>query len=150
MWKYVGLEVYTDEAEWPEGTPADWLNRRAVLWCDAEDRRFVGRFSIWRILGWRLLDWGERLHGIAWLAWVHLAAIKCWFVGHDIESWVHGPSMCRRCYMWWPEDTTVLPDYFHSAYVWLVEHCEWFNKADIWLAMNHPEIYRRLPSWWVY
>jgi len=56
MWTHALLEVYClDSDDWPEGTPADWIERREVLWCEGLPRDYVARFPLWRILWWKVL-----------------------------------------------------------------------------------------------
>jgi len=61
MWKHALLEVYclerNDCHEWPEGTPADWIEKGLVSYCNGRPRDYVSYIPLWRILWWRVLGW---------------------------------------------------------------------------------------------
>ena len=57
MWSYALLEVYAPEGvdTWPEGTPADWIERGDVSYCNGEARGYVQMAIPLRTLLWWLV-----------------------------------------------------------------------------------------------
>jgi len=64
MWRYALLEVYApeDADEWPDGTPADWIEKELVGYCDGEPREYVLlAIPLRRLLWWAVADAGARI-----------------------------------------------------------------------------------------
>ena len=76
MWIHTVLEIYPDtdvsrdsgdilyEYPWPaSGTPADWIEKGLIGYCQGDTRDLVSFIPLWRLLWWRLQDWACHLRG---------------------------------------------------------------------------------------
>jgi len=69
VWRYALLEVYEmgDADEWPDGTPADWIEEGLVGYCDGEARGYVCmNIPLRRLLWWAIIDIPAR---VRWWIW---------------------------------------------------------------------------------
>jgi len=76
MWTHTVLEIYPEEVlsrvsgdvlytvPWPtSGTPADWIEKGLIGYCQGEERDLVSFIPLWQLLWWRVQDWVHRMRG---------------------------------------------------------------------------------------
>jgi len=58
MWQFALLEVYNLESdEWPDGTPAEWIDEEEVLYCNGCLPDFITTIPLRKLLWWKVLGW---------------------------------------------------------------------------------------------
>lgn len=68
FWTHTVLELFPKplSGSFPkEGTPSEWIEEGKVLYAQGDDELVVYYLSFWKILWWKLKQWGEAIHN--WL-----------------------------------------------------------------------------------
>jgi len=69
MWKHALLEVYAPcgADEWPDGTPADWIEQGIVGYSNGLPRGYVLlAIPLWQLIWWTVLDMPARVELWFW------------------------------------------------------------------------------------
>jgi hypothetical protein len=57
-WNYVPIEIYQTGNKWPDtGTPADWIEKDLVGWCNGTWENAIVTRPLYKILWWKIKGW---------------------------------------------------------------------------------------------
>jgi len=57
MWRFAVLEIYRFREKWPaEGTPADWIENKQVLYAQSTPRELSWTIPLLTFLWWKFID----------------------------------------------------------------------------------------------
>jgi hypothetical protein len=62
-WRHVVIEIYEPDNGWPTiGTPADWIEKDQIGWCQGDAENLVALTSVWKIAWWKIRYWTKDIY----------------------------------------------------------------------------------------